>query len=1295
MNPESIANAIPTQLPNAEEVVAFPLSPAQERIWRLSVDSPRETINNGAFRMNLVGPVDSTVLEATFNEIVSRHEILRASVEIINGKPLQVLAPALILKLASHDLCAIPNEQRESELDRISIEEAQRHFDLVKGPLVRASLVKMGGQRFVLLLTVHQVICDGWSIGLIMEELQQIYAAFALGQKSPLSPLAVQFADYVIWQQENGVRTEVAQQLNYWKHKLRRYHRLEIKPDQPAGDRKNSEAKIISHLLPIELTDRLRDLSNKQGGTFFTTTLAACFVLLHRYTGENDISVGSPLAGRWRADIEGLVGQFVNHIVFRADASGDPPFTDFMSRVKNTVWEAFSNQEVPFENVLKALRPGQDPFHEPFYSLNFICQREYGRAATFNFDFAGIRMSTMPSKTQGALYDLNFFLVEREAGWRLSLEYKTSLFRPETAQALLDHFKELLEEIASHPERRISEFQLLGELPAQKRAVSADSAEADVYAMPASSVQKRFWLLDQLDRGNPAFHMLACVRVNGPLDVSALEKSFQLSIQRHESLRTTFREVDGELAQIVSQPSPFLLPVSDLTSEPAKGKEDRLLRLIRNEASDSLDLQKGPTFHVRLFRLDSHQHVLATIIHHILADGWSNKVLQDDVWECYAAISNGESPALAPLNLQYCDFATWQQEWLDSSDAQEHLSFWLSRLQGDLPIIDFPTDRPPTLKHASRGAIETRLLPQDLIRSVEQFAQAHNSTMFTLLLTAFGLLLSRYSGQKDLIIGSPVANRRTETERLIGPFAGPVCLRLDFSGNPTLLEAMLTSRDICFEALSHTELPFECVVDKLKVRSVRGRRPLFQFYFFYQVAFLQARHVGPLTIAPMSTLSTGTPFEMQLAVIKREEGLRAQLEYNPDIYDAATITTVLEDFERYLKTLVANPEARIDSIAAPARKQVSAAAPSGLPARVYEPPRDEVESALVGIWQQLFEQPKIGIHDDFFELGGQSLLAVELMSEIEKKFHRKLNLSHLVAFPTIEGLANDLRGTLNPKNSHIVPLRASGTRVPLICIHCGTGHVFRYRAMTSCLSEDQPVFGLRAPDMAGMDKLPSVEELAALYVEEIRSYQPQGPYQVCGLSFGGVVALEVASQLKTLGEDVSLLALFDTGNPAYYRDVPFRRWIRIRSTYLFDRLQKYGRRILRGEGQEMLEDLSQFVKWRKDALLWKLFGSTSRTATKPAAEAARERVIMFTAIGRRYTPKPYAGRIHLFRAEGRTREFGADPNLGWDEVARDGVEVHSVPGKHVTILNKPHVDTLAKLLDQCLVGVAPSSPETK
>src|SRR5258707_6777874 len=303
-------------------------------------------------------------------------------------------------------------------------------------------------------------MCAGWSIGLIMKGLKKISGALVLDQDSPLTSLTFQFPDYVVWQKECSSRPEIVQQASYWKQKLRRYHRLELEPDLPDADRANCDASIISNLLPRNLTDRLRDFSNAQGGTFFTTTLAACLTLLRRYTGMDDVAVGSPLAGRSRADLEGLVGQFVNHIVLRADASGDPMFPEFENRVRDAVWEAFSNQEVPFENVVKALQPGKNLYREPFFLVNFICQREYGRAATFNFDFAGIRMSTMPCKTQGALYDLNFFLVEREAGWRLSLEYRTRLYSAPTANALLDNFKRVLEAVAEIPQDQLSNLTL-------------------------------------------------------------------------------------------------------------------------------------------------------------------------------------------------------------------------------------------------------------------------------------------------------------------------------------------------------------------------------------------------------------------------------------------------------------------------------------------------------------------------------------------------------------------------------------------------------------------------------------------------------------------------------------------------------------------------------------------------------------------------------------------------------------------------------------------------------------------
>jgi len=898
---------VPPANDGGQEFDAFPLSFAQERMWYADREFPGNPVYNGSFRMNLAGSVDAVVLDRAFNEIVRRHEVLRARFGWIVGQPLQLIAPAMQLPLTVIDLRNSLGDEREAEMDRLCMEEAQRNFDLTKGPLIRVGLIRMEDQRYILMITIHQIICDGWSVGVIMEELQKIYAAFAVGQESPLPPLAIQFGDYVVWQRECAARPESVQQLQYWKKKLHGYQLLEIPPNSPAPAGFSITSAIISHLLPRDVTDKLRDFSNAQGGTFFITTLAACLTLLHRYTGTDDLSIGSPLAGRNRADLEGLIGQFVNHVVLRADGAGDPAFPEFVARVRESAWDAFANQDVPFENVLKAMRPVQDHYHDPLYKINFICQREYGRAEAFNFDFSGIRMSTMPSKSQGALYDLNFFLVEREAGWRLSLEYKTDLYDEETARKLLNHLKELLEGIAGNPNRRLSEFPLSGKAPLQQSKPSIGAQPDKVYAMPASVAQQRFWLLAQLDRGNPAFHMPACVRLAGPLAHAPLEKSFQNLIERHEILRTTFEEIDDELAQVISPSQPFSLVATDLGTLAEGDREARLQELIREEACKPFDLEKGPLFRARLFYLRTQNHVLMTTLHHILCDGWSQKVLQDNLWANYAALAEGREPSLPPLSIQYSDFAVWQKEWLTSSEAREHLDFWTEKLSGDLPVLDFPTDRQPGNRPASRGAIETFLLPDDLTHSLRAFAQSQNVTMFMLMLAAFGVLLSRYTDQEDVLIGSPIANRRPETESLIGPFSGPICLRLSLSGNPTLQDILARSRDVTLDAFSHTDLPFEVFLERIKIRTVNGRKPLFQFYFFYQTAFLRPRQVGTLQITPMPTFSVGIPFEMQLGIIERQEGLRAQLEYNPDLFDAPTIQKVLNSYEAILRAMLQMP----------------------------------------------------------------------------------------------------------------------------------------------------------------------------------------------------------------------------------------------------------------------------------------------------------------------------------------------------------------------------------------------------
>jgi len=1294
------------------EFFAFPLSPAQERMWRASLEDPGNPSYNGSFRWNLEGPLDAGILEQALNEIVRRHEILRATFVESGGETMQLIAPTLHVSLARTDLRALCAEDREREVDSLSAREARSTFDLAKGPLIRVGLLQLEDQRHILLLTIHQLVCDGWSVGLIMEELQKIYTALAEGGESPLPPLAVQYPDYVIWQREQAAGDEAGKQIGYWKKKLADCPHLQVASDFPRPAILSSKSNIVSQLLPRSLTDALKEFSTQQGGTMFITTLAACLALLRGLTGQDDLAVGSPLAGRNRTDLESLVGQFVNHVVFRADAAGDPLFPEFASRVRDTVWEAFANQDVPFENVLLALRPDKASAGEPFYSINFICQREYGRASTFVFDFAGVRLSTLPSKSQGALYDLNFFLVEREVGWRLSLEYRTDLYRKETASTILDHFRTLLEAVAADPQRRLSQLSpsfdisvsgvdpcVTNSSPATPAdAISSDvearddASAVEIYAMPASPPQQRFWLLEKLAPGNQAFYMPACLRLKGTLSRQALEKAFQFLIRRHETLRTTFDEIKGKLMQVIVPPGAYSLPLMSLEQLPEAEREARAQDLIREEAGEAFDLVRGPLWRARLFRLSAQEHVLVVTIHHILADGWSHGVLQRELWAAYEAISQGHEPVLPALPIQYSDFTTWQQEWLNSDDARRQLDFWTQRLWPPLPVLDFPVDRPPLNRPASHGAIETLLLPEALTSALRRTSRSQEVTMFTLMLACFGALLHRYTDQEDVVIGSPVANRRPETESLIGPFSGPVCLRLDLSGNPTVRELLHRVREMTLDALSHTDLPFEVLVEKVEARSLHGRNPLFQFYFMYQTAFLQPRHLGELTVAPMPTFSLGTPFELQLGFIEREEGVRAQLEYNPDLYDAGTIQGVLDYFVGLLRTLVLDQEKHLSDLPTPKRQRTAGQKASASVGPEFLAPQDSTELQLLLMWERLLQHPGIGIRDNFFELGGQSLLAARLVVEIEKAFGKKIHLSTLLTAPTIEQLARHLEHGGESEHPSLVPIRPSGAKPPLYCVHGGGGHVLRFREMAARLDANQPFYGLRSPEADGAVKKVTVEDLAARYIKDIRTVQGHGPYNLAGASFGGLVAYEMACQLVSEGEEIAVLALFDTGNPAYYRDLPFSQAMRFHATYLLERFQKYGRLLAGGKIWESVRELWDSVRVRAGQVTWGVVQKIYRFQNRPMPTALRDNVRMFDAVARAYTPKTYPGRMTLFRAAGRTAEYGSDPALGWDAVVRGKIDVRTVPGDHMTILEEPYVWNLVEQLGNCLEEARRSGP---
>jgi non-ribosomal peptide synthetase component F/thioesterase domain-containing protein len=1282
----------------AEEVFILPASLGQERFWGLDRLNPGNPTWNVPVRFRLQGALNPSLVERAFNEIVGRHESLRTTFTIVDGQPVQVIKPHLRIEVPVTDLRHIPKPERDAEIDRLSLKEALWRFDLATGPLFRVSLLQVEDNEHVLLVAPHHSIADYLSIGLISNELGALYEAYTRDVAPVLPELPIQYGDFAVWQREQSQGAVVQNELAYWKQQLKDLPLLEFPTDRPRPSFPTYNSTITSMLLPVTLTDAVRNIANREGATFFNTSLAALAIVLHKYTGQTDFGVGTQVSGRTSVELEPLIGLFINNVILRMDLSGDPTFPELVGRVQEVGLQSIANQNLRFEQLLKELRPGDYPSHHTLFRVNFICQRDPVKP----LEFTGIKLTVIPSKSQGALYDLNVFLILRNEGWRLACEYNTDLFDAGTITRLIANYRALLEGIVEKPDRRVSEFPFTGnglpprslgaaaalQLPSSANLIPPVNASTkepapEAYVMPSSMAQRRFWVLEELAPGNPALHMRACVRLTGALSVDTLEKSLQVLVDRHETLRTTFEKVKDDLVQVIAPSRSISLPVTSLEEVTAANREAKLWESIRAEASAPFDLIHGPLIRARLFRLGPEEHVLIITTHHILVDGWSQNVLQRELWTSYEALSHGQEPSLPPLAIQYGDFAHWQQEWLASNGPREQFDFWKKQLAPPLPVLDLLTERPPRNRASSQAPMETLLLPEDLARSLKNLSKSQDVSMFMVLLTGYSALLHRYSNQEDFVIGSPVANRKTETEPVIGPFAGPISLRLNLAGNPTLRELLLRVRDVTLDALSHADIPFELLLEKLDVRSVRGRNPLSQCYFFYQTAFLQPRQLPGLTVTPMPDFGLGTHFELQMGLLDRREGVRAQLEYNPSLFEPATIRRILEDYQSILKAMSENPDARVSDMPVSVQARPKLATAAAEPSQVeFIPPRDETEKRIAKIWEGTLGVRPIGVRQNYFDLGGNSMLAVGLFAQLEKAFAVRLPLSTLFAAQTVEEFAEILRNKeAAPDWSPLVAIQPNGARPRFFCVHGGGGNVLIYRALSRHLGPDQPIYGLQSQGLDGkLPYLTRIEDMAALYVKEITKIQPHGPYYLGGYCMGGTVALEMAQRLRAEGEKVALLALFDTINWSKVRPDT----ISIKAYFQAQRLVFHARNFLLLDFKDKVKFFKEKVVvlrhrsrvWR-GMLLGKVVkdqhGSKSESLLMARMWEINDRAILS------YVPRAYPGVITDFRPVKQYARY-LGPDVHWDRLARDGQEIVTIPVYPAGMLLEPFVKHLAAAL---------------
>ncbi|MBE9212888.1 amino acid adenylation domain-containing protein [Plectonema cf. radiosum LEGE 06105] len=455
-----------TSIPATPRTNKLPLSFAQQRLWFLEQLQPGSSTYHIPTAVRLTGTLNIKVLQQVLNTIIERHEILRTNFKAVDEELVQVISPSRELILNSINLQLIPKSEQEIKVKEIAIAEAQKPFDLEQDLLLRVTLLELDQTEYVILLTMHHIISDGWSMQVLVKEIATLYAALSQGIPSPLKPLPIQYADFAVWQRQWLQGEVLATQLGYWKQQLGgTLPVIQLPTDFPRSRVQAFRGETVSFQLSSELSNKLKTIASSEKATLFMTLLAAYKVLLYRYTGQADIIVGSPIANRNRAELEGLIGFFVNTLVLRTDLNGNPTFQEVLQQVRQITWDAYDRQDLPFEKLVEELHPERDLSYNPLFQIKFRLENPPAE----KIEIPGLTLSSLGQVNASAKLDLSLDMYETPDGLVGGFEYNLDLFGKTTIERMVGHFCTLLEGIANQPTQLIGELPLL--TPTEKQQI--------------------------------------------------------------------------------------------------------------------------------------------------------------------------------------------------------------------------------------------------------------------------------------------------------------------------------------------------------------------------------------------------------------------------------------------------------------------------------------------------------------------------------------------------------------------------------------------------------------------------------------------------------------------------------------------------------------------------------------------------------------------------------------------------------------------------------------------------------
>lgn len=865
-----------------------PLSFAQERLWFLSELEGATPAYNIPVALRLEGELDREALRRALVEITARHETLRAAFSSEGGRATQRIDPAGGVPLEVVDLRGLAETDRAVELARLAEDEAATAFDLARGPLMRARLVRLADAEHALLVTLHHIAADGWSIGVLLRELAALYPAFAAGRPSPLAPLAIAYGDFARWQREELSGEALESLLGYWRRQLAGAPAaLDLPLDRPRPAMPAFRAAMASFEVPAQLGRELRALSDASGATPFMAMLAVYAALLSRVTGADDLVVATPTAGRTRRETEELIGFFVNTLLMRVDLSGAPSLRELLRRVRGVALDAFAHDQLPFERLVAELQPERSAGQPPLFQTMLI----YQNAAPSTVAVPGLERVTLEIDAGAVVRcDLTLSVEPSGDGFHCYWTYRPELFDASTIDRMTKRFARLLEGALRAPDAEIG--TIASEPPVSLPPLEPGPRETPG---PLSYHQERLWFVDHFETGNvyessPVYHNVAlALRFDGPIEPAVLASCLEELVARHEALRTRLAAGDDGPVRHVCETGRIELGRIE-------GESD-LVAAALAEAARPFALERELPFRATLARTASGQQALVLVAHHSAVDRRSLRRVATELGALYGARTSG-APDVARPTRQYGDFVRWQRSLAEEAiDAL--VVEWRGMLCGRLAPLALPEDRTRPAVHtftAARLAIELDGVP------IAALAHATGREPESIVLAAFVALLGRYARQEEIVVG--VADARSDYD-LVGPTASLLPVRTFARRDEAFGELVGRVAQTLARTRELGDMPFDLLVSRLDPEKDMSRTALFDVLFEYDHDAPRALDFGPVSAEVVDPDEGYGKYDLHATFRPAEASVACTMVFNADIYDAATI----EQLARHLRAILAGAAA--------------------------------------------------------------------------------------------------------------------------------------------------------------------------------------------------------------------------------------------------------------------------------------------------------------------------------------------------------------------------------------------------